>query len=76
MEKTAADYSNEIAELDKQISEAIHNKEIVAQEILELRKKRIDLESVRSKATYNLDMLKVKRSLLVHSFFNAKNSGL
>jgi hypothetical protein len=76
MEKTAADYSNEIAELDKEVSEAIRVKEEVHQAILDLRRKRIELDSARSKAAYNLDMLKVKRSLLVHAFYNAKNSGL
>ena len=75
-EKTAADYSNEIAELDKEVSTAIMAKEEVHQAILELRKKRIELDSVKSKASYNLDMLKVKRSLLVHAFYNARNSGL
>lgn len=76
MEKTAADYSNEIAELDKQIAEAIRAKEEVHQAILELRRKKIELDVALSKAKYNLDRLKVERSLGMHNFFNAKNSGL
>ena len=75
-EKTAADFSNDIAELDKQIAIAIRDKETVHQAILDLRKKKIDLDVALSKARYNLEKLKVERSLAMHSFFNARNSGL
>ena len=76
MEKTAADWSNEVAETDKEISEAIRQNEEVAQAILDLRRKRIELESARSKAKCNLELLKVKRSLQMHNVFNCRNSGL
>ena len=76
MEKTAADYSNDIAETDKLIAEAIRVKEEVHQAILDLRRKKIELDVALSKAKYNVDKLKVERSLLMHEFFNAKNSGL
>jgi len=76
MEKSASDYSNEVAELDKQIADCIKSKETIHQEILELRKKKIELDSALSKARYNLDKLKIERSLAMHGFFNARNSGL
>jgi len=76
MEKTASDWSNEVAELDKQISECIKAKEEVHQAILELRKRKIELDVALSKAKYNLDALKIQRSLAMHNFFNARNSGL
>jgi cell division protein FtsL len=76
MEKTAADWSNEVAELDKQIAEGIKAKEVIHQEVLDLRRKKIELDSALSKAKYNLDKLKIERSLAMHNFFNARNSGL
>ena len=76
MEKTAADYSNDIAEKDKEIAIAIRLKEEVHQAQLELRRKKIDLDVSASKATYNIEKLKVERSLLMHDMFNARNSGL
>ena len=76
MEKTAADYSNEIAELDKEIALAIRNKEEVQQAIYRLQRERIALNEARSKASCNLDLLKNQRSLLMHAMFNARNSGL
>ena len=76
MEKTAADFSNDIAEKDKEIAEAIRVKEEVHQAILGLRKQKIELDVSLSKAKYNLDKLKVERSLLMHDMFSARNSGL
>ena len=76
MEKTAADFSNDVAELDKQIAQAIRDKELVHQEILELRKKKIELDVALSKARFNVDNLKIQRSLAMHNFFTARNSGL
>ena len=76
MEKTAADFSNDVAEKDKEIAEAIRVKEEVHQAILGLRKQKIELDVSLSKAKYNLDKLKVERSLLMHAMFSARNSGL
>ena len=76
MEKSAADYSNDIAEKDKEIALAIRLKEEIHQAQLELRRKKIDLDSSSSKASYNIDKLKIERSLLMHAMFNARNSGL
>ena len=76
MEKTAADWSNEVAELDKLIVADIQAKETVHQEILDLRRKKIELDSALSKARYNLDKHRVERSLAMHAFFSCKNSGL
>ena len=76
MERTASEIGNEIAEKDKEISEAIAVKEVVHQSILELRKKKIELDVALSKARYNIDKLKIERSLLNHDFWSAKNSGL
>lgn len=75
-EHTAADYSNDIAEKDKEIAIAIRVKEEVHQAILELRKKKLEYDVALSKARYNIDKLKIERSLLLHSMFNARNSGL
>ena len=76
MEKTAAEFSNDIAEKDKEIALAIRLKEEVHQAQLELRKKKIDLDVAISKANYNIEKLKIERSLLMHDLFNARNSGL
>lgn len=76
MEQTASDYANQIAEKDKEIAKAIAEKEVVANEIFTLRRKAMDLNQLMSKARYNIDKLKLERSLLNHSFWSAKNSGL
>ena len=76
MEKTAAEYANEIAEKDKEIGLAIAAKEVVANEVFTLRKKMMDLNQSMSKCRYNIDKLKLERSLLNHEFWAAKNSGL
>ena len=76
MEKTASDYANEIADKDREISKAIADKEVVANEVFTLRKKMMDLNQLMSKCRYNIDKLKLERSLLNHSFWSAKNSGL
>lgn len=76
MEKTAADLSNEISEKDKEIAIAIRDKETVHQAQLDLRRKKIELDVAMSKANYNVEKLKVERSILVHDFYAAKNSGL
>lgn len=76
METTAADYANQIAEKDKEISLAIAAKEVVANEVFTLRKKMMDLNQAMSKCRYNIDKLKLERSLLNHSFWSAKNMGL
>ena len=76
MEQTASDYANQIAEKDKEISKAIAEKEIVANEVFTLRKKMMDLNQAMSKCRYNIDKLKLERSLLNHSFWSCKNQGL
>jgi hypothetical protein len=76
MEKTAADFANDIADKDKEISLAIADKEIIANEIFTIRKKKMELDQSMSKARYNIDKLKLERSLLNHAFWNAKNQGL
>ena len=76
MEKSASDYSNDIAEKDKEIAEAIRAKEEVHQAQLDLRRKKIELDVMMSKANYNVEKLKVERSILVHDFYAAKNQGL
>ena len=76
MEHTASDYANQIAEKDKEISRAIADKEVIANEIFTIRKKKMELDQAMSKARYNIDKLKLERSLLNHSFWSCKNSGL
>jgi len=76
MEKTSADLSVELDAKDKEIAEAIKAKETVHQEILALRRKKIDLDIMLSKAKYNYDKLKIERTLIASAFWHAKNSGL
>jgi len=76
MEKSAAELSVELDAKDNEISEAIRVKEEVHQAMLELRRKKIELDSLLSKARYNYDKLKIERSLLSSSFWHARNSGL
>lgn len=76
MEKSASDYANEIAEKDKEISKAIAEKEVVANAIFTLRRQAMDLNQSMSKCRYNIDKLKLERSLLNHAFWAAKNQGL
>lgn len=76
MEKTSADFANDIAEKDKEIAAAIAVKEGVANEIFTLRRKAMDLNQAMSKCRYNIDKLKLERSLLNHAFWSARNSGL
>jgi len=75
-EKSSYDLSLEIDEKDKLISEAIRTKEEVHQALLELRRKKIELDVALSKARYNIDKLKIERSLLSSSFWHARQSGL
>lgn len=76
MEKNSAEFANDIAEKDKEIAKAIADKEVVANEIFVLRRKKMDLDQAMSKVRYNIDKLKLERSLLNHAFWNAKNSGI
>jgi hypothetical protein len=76
MEKTSADLSVELDAKDNEISEAIKAKEMVHQEILALRRKKIDLDISLSKAKYNYDKLKIERTLLASHFWSAKSAGL
>jgi len=76
MERTSYDFSLEIDEKDKEISKAIAVKEEVHQAMLDLRRKKIELDSSLSKARYNIEKLKIERSLLSSQFWHAKNSGI
>ena len=76
MEKTAAELANEISEKDKEISLAIGDKEVVANEIFTLRRKMMDLNQSMGKCRYNIEKLKLERSLLNHAFWSCKNQGL
>jgi len=76
MEKTSAELSNDIDLKDKEINEAIKSMEVIHQELLNLRKQKIDLDIALSKARYNKEKLKIERSLLVSQFWSAKHQGL
>ena len=76
MEKTSADLSVDLDAKDREISEAIKAKELVHQEILALRRKKIDLDISLSKAKYNYDKLKIERTLIASAFWHSKNQGL
>ena len=76
MDKSSAEISTEIDSKDKEINEAIKSMEIVHQELLNLRKQKIDLDIALSKARYNKEKLKIERSLLVSQFWAARHSGL
>ena len=76
MDKTSSQYSQDIADKDSEIAEAIRVKEEVRQAILTLRKQKIELDVALSKAQYNYEKLKIERSLLVHHFYSCKEQGL
>ena len=76
MDKSSAELSVEIDNKDKEINLAIKDMEIVHQELLNLRKIKIDLDIALSKAKYNKEKLKIERSLLVSQFWSARHSGL
>jgi hypothetical protein len=75
-DKSSYELSLEIDEKDKAISEAIRVREEVHQAILELRRKKIELDVSLSKAKYNIDKLKIERSLLSSAFWHSKNQGI
>ena len=82
-ELTSADYSNLIAEKEKEISAALENQIIFEQSILSLQKdilekqvKKKEYEITNSKAKHNLRKLSIEKSLLDKLFWHAKNSGI
>jgi hypothetical protein len=76
MDDSSENLQNQIDNKDKEINEAIKQMEIVHQSILELRRRKIDLDQSLSKARYNKEKLKIERSLLVSQFWHNKNQGL
>ena len=76
MDKTSAELSVDLDAKDGEIAEAIKAKELVHQEILALRRKKIDLDIALSKAKYNYDKLKIERTLIASHFWSAKSAGL
>jgi hypothetical protein len=76
MELSSSELGNLIDEKDKEIAEAIRLKEEIRQEQLNLRRKKIELDSSHSKAQYNYEKLKIERSLLSSRFWAARHSGL
>ena len=76
MDKSSAELSVELDSKDREIGEARRVMEEVHQAILDLRKKRIELDVSLSKAKYNYEKLKIERTLLASAFWQAKNAGL
>jgi hypothetical protein len=76
MEQSSAEISVLLDEKDKEISEAIRVREEIHQAMLDLRRKKIELDVALSKAKYNIDKLKIERTLLNSRFWHCKNSGL
>jgi hypothetical protein len=83
MEKTSAEIGVEIDAKDKEISQAIREKEIVEQaiisldrDILEKRIQKKELEMSLSKAHHIITQKKIERTSLNNAFWHAKNQGL
>lgn len=73
---SSSEIGNLIDEKDKEISKALADVETIHQGILDLRRKRLELESSQSKAKYVVEKLKIERSLLRSQFWHCKNQGL
>jgi len=83
MEKSSAEISVEIDELEKELSKALKNLEIVenqeielSKEILKRRLEKKDIEVAVSKAKYVVRELHLRISQAKKAFWSAKNSGL
>ena len=82
MEKTSAELSNEIVEIEKTLREQIKNLSLItdeanvtAREILELRVKKKNLEIAQDKAKFIIKDLNLRKSILEKAFWSARNSG-
>ena len=82
MEKTSAELSNEIVEIEKTLRVQIKNLSLItdtanltAREILELRVKKKNLEIAQDKAKFVIKDLNLRKSILEKRFWSARNSG-
>jgi len=76
MDKSSADLSLDLDDKDREISESRRIMEEVHQQLLTLRRQKIDLDIALSKAKYNYDKLKIERTLIASAFWHAKSAGL
>ena len=83
MEKSSAEISNEIAEKENELADILTNQQSIEQEILilqrdilELQRKKKDLEISNSKARHLVKKCTIEISLLKNKFWQVKNSGL
>lgn len=74
--KSSATLGVELDLKDREIAAARMVQEQVHQEIINLRRKRIDLDSSLAKAKYNYEKLKIERTLIASAFWHNKNQGL
>ena len=76
MEKSSHELSLELDDKDREISESRRIMEEVHQQLLNLRRQKIELDISLSKAKYNYDKLKIERTLIASHFWSTKNQGL
>ena len=76
MEKSSSELSNELDDKDREISESRRVMEEVHQQLLNLRRQKIELDISLSKAKYNYDKLKIERTLIASAFWHARSAGL
>lgn len=83
LDKTAAEISNLIDEKAKELSLALKShytleqeKLLLQRDILDLQRRKKDIEISLSKSLHNLKQMSIEQGLLKNAFFSAKNSGL
>jgi len=81
--KSSAEIGNDIAELEKQLTEALESQHQVEQailllqrDILDKQRAKKDLEIANSKATHLVRKLTIETRLLRGAFWSCKNQGL
>ena len=81
--RSSVEISQEIAEQQKSLKEALSNQHIVEQEILILQRqilnlqlKKKDLELSNSKAKHNIKQIALSIKLSTNDFWTTKNEGL
>ena len=76
MEKTSAEYFNEVVELEKQQIKNIQAKGIAAEEKHRLERELMDIKEVLRKASQTIAEVKLQIDITNDRAWRAKNSGL
>ena len=81
--RSSADISQEVANKENELSEALENhfkveqeRLLISKEIIDLQSKKKEFEIAESKSSHIIKKIKIEISLLQKMFWNAKNSGL